>query len=702
MSGGRATPINQRGRHFLESRPPMLNLQTAVVYDIETFPNAFTLTMRTLYGDVLGVWEISQYRDDRLALMQFFNWLAQTQTVMIGFNNIHFDYPVIHFIFYNPNATVGQIYEKAMSIIQGSLGDRFGHVIWDRDRFAPQIDLFKIHHFDNKAKSTSLKALQIAMRSRTVVDMPVEVGTHLTKDQIDNFLIPYNDHDVQETRKFAHFSMAALEFRLSLVAQFGVDVMNWPDTKIGSRMMEAKIGPELCYDFSTGRKSPRQTPRSRIALADIIFPYIQFQNPEFQRVLNYLKSQVLTAEEIKDIGEDAAPAGVQTKGVFKGLTAVVGGIEFHFGTGGIHGSVTARRIESNDDEEIHDVDVAALYPSIGIVNRLAPEHLGERFVQIYAELPKERKRLQAEKGKKSVEANTLKLASNGVYGNSNNKYSVFYDPKFTMTITVNGQLMLCMLAERLVAVPTLRIIQINTDGITYFINKAYQPTALAVCKEWEALTALTLEYARYSKMWIRDVNNYVAQSPDGTLKLKGAYWTPDPLNYHDSISAAQPSGWYKDLGNLVSTRAAVAAMVHGVDPELFIRMTTNPYDFVCRAKVGRADRLLWGGQDIQRTSRYYVSRNGQPLVKNSPPAGRPGAYKRANGVSEAEYDRVMAETGGRWDARVCTKNESVYETRETNFQAGRLTTVVNNISDFDFKNVDYDWYVNEARKLIIV
>lgn len=34
----------------------------------------------------------------------------------------------------------------------------------------------------------------------------------------------------------------------------------------------------------------------------------------------------------------------------------------------------------------------------------------------------------------------LKLALNSVYGDSNNQYSVFYDPMYTMKITVNGQL----------------------------------------------------------------------------------------------------------------------------------------------------------------------------------------------------------------------------------------------------------------------
>lgn len=671
-----------------------------VVYDIETFPNCFTLYMRTLDGKVRSVWEISHFRDDRQQLMQWFNYLAQTQTFMIGFNNINFDYPVIHFIFTNPTATVEQIYEKAMSIINGN--DRWGHIIWERDRFAPQIDVFKINHFDNPAKSTNLKALQINMRAASVVDMPVEVGSILTADQIDKLLIPYNGHDVDETAEFVVCNMGAIEFRLSLIPQFGVDVMNWPDTKIGARMMEDKIGKELCYDFSTGRKTTRQTPRHRIALRDVIFPYVQFQHPEFQRVHAYLNEQILQADELKMLENGDRPAGVQTKGVFTNLTATVGDLEFSFGTGGIHGSVSAKKIEATGDWLIRDIDVASLYPSIAIVNRLAPEHLGQRFVEVYSQLPAERKKWQKEKGKKCVEANTLKLAGNGVYGNSNNPYSVFYDPKFTLTITINGQLMLCMLAERLLAVPTLKLIQINTDGITYFIHKDHEPHAAAVCKEWENLTALVLEDANYSRMWIRDVNNYVAEDTAGNLKTKGAYWSPDPLNYAESISNAQPPAWHKDLGNQVSIRAAVASMVHGVDPELFVRLTTNPFDFMCRIKVNRSDLLLCGGKKIQINTRYFVATDGEPLVKVSPPSGPAGTFKRAPKVSEYEFQRVMAETGGKWDGRVCTQNRSVHQNRETSIQAGFKVAVCNDIQDFDFSRVNYDYYVNEAKKLIIV
>lgn len=675
-----------------------INLSNSIVFDIETFPNAFTLAMEMLHSDTKAVWEISQYRDDRRELLQFFQYLAQTQTPMIGFNNLHFDYPVIHEFWKNPNASYQQLYAKAMQIIESQ--DSYSNTIWADNRFTPQIDLFKIHHFDNRAKSTSLKALQINMRSKSVVDMPVENGTVLTKEQIDNLLIPYNKHDVSSTKEFAHHSLGAIEFRNGLVERFSIDVLNWNDTKIGEQMIIKELGDDICYDRSSGRRVTRQTPRHQIALKDIIFPYVKFENPEFNRVLSYLQTQVLKADEFKG-NEDGEVAQIRTKGVFTNLTANVGGLAFHYGVGGIHASLERRRIIATDEWLIRDIDVAALYPSIATKNNLAPEHLGAAFIHTYSQLPAERKKWQQQKGKKCAEANSYKLASNGAYGKSNSPFSPLYDPKFTMTITINGQMLLSMLAEKLTAIPTLTLLQANTDGITYYIHRDYEPQAAAVCREWEALTLLTLEDVDYAAMFLRDVNSYIAVGKDGSTKLKGAYWTPDPLNYHQSIADSQPPAWHKNFSNVVSVRAAVAHMVHGVDLEQFIRMSTNPFDFLCAVKIRRSDKLLWGGQEVQRNTRFFVSNQGGQLIKRLPPGGTLGQFKKANGVSDHLYTSVMRETGGAWDVRVCTKNKSCYEIRESAIMAGYNVTVCNNIEDFDFSKINYDWYLQEALKLVI-
>ena len=681
-----------------------LTLDNAIVYDIETLPNVFTFHAQALNADWESTWEISHCRNDAAQLLQYFDYLYRTQSPMIGFNNVHFDYPVIHFIKNNPQATVAEIYQFAMNIIGNK--DQFAKIVWERDRFAPQIDLFKIYHFDNKAKSTSLKALEINMRSDLVLESSL-IGQSVSAQQIDSELIPYNKHDVSETKKFAIASLPAIKFRLDFMQQFGVEVLNWNDTKIGEKILEKKLGEDICYSRdASGRKQKRQTPRDRVALGEIIFPYIHFQNPEFQRVLAYLKSQVLTPEEIIDTDGNATLGDtIKTKGVFAGLKANVGGLWFHFGTGGIHASVLSQHVRAEGKLIIRDIDVASLYPSIGIVNRLYPEHLGEAFVAAYASLPAERKEWQKKKGKKCSEANSLKLAGNGAYGKSNDKFSFLYDPKYTMTVTVNGQLMLAMLAERLATVPTLQIIQANTDGITYRINEDFEPHAAQICRDWENYTLLTLESVDYSDMWIRDVNNYIARGVDGSLKQKGAYWHPEAGDrYFDSISEAQPPAWHKDLGNLVSIKAAVAAMVHGINPEVYIRAHFDKFDFMCRIKVNKSDVLRHGGKQMQRISRYYIAKEGAALVKTSPPTEgyEIGQFKRASKITDFDYAKVMQEIGpGVWDARIHTKNKSKYELRETTVQAGWNVAMCNDASHFSFDNINYQWYINEAEKLII-
>ena len=51
-------------------------------------------------------------------------------------------------------------------------------------KLVEQIDLFKIHHFDNMARSTSLKLLEFNMRLASVKDLPFPVGSTLTRDQV--------------------------------------------------------------------------------------------------------------------------------------------------------------------------------------------------------------------------------------------------------------------------------------------------------------------------------------------------------------------------------------------------------------------------------------------------------------------------------------------------------------------------------------
>ena len=107
-----------------------------------------------------------------------------------------------------------------------------------------------------------------------------------------------------------------------------------------------------------------------------------------------------------------------------------------------------------------------------------------------------------------------------------------------MSITINGQLSLCMLAERLKKIPDLQLIQVNTDGVTAKFPEQYETLADEICQKWQEDVKLELEKASYSMMCIRDVNNYIAVYDNGKLKRKGAY-------EYDGL------GWHQNQGGLV-------------------------------------------------------------------------------------------------------------------------------------------------------
>ena len=659
------------------------------IYDLETYPNIFTAYFYHMASGARMVFEISDRKNELYALYYFLMQLKQGQCRMIGFNNRGFDYPIIHFIIQNYilSPTVDDIYARAQFIINTPWHRRFDNVIWDNEVHIQQIDLFLVHHFDNEARRTSLKLLEFNMCMDSIQDLPFPPGTVLNHVQKDE-LIKYNAHDIDATRDFYIESIPMIEFRETLSAKYDRNFLNHNDTKIGKDyfIMELeRLMPGSCYDYSSGSRTMRQTVRENIPLSEVVFPYISFKEPEFERIKNWFIAQTIT----------------ETKGVFTDLSAVVRNFKYDFGAGGIHGSIDSCVVESDDTFVIEDWDVASYYPNLAIANRLFPEHLSEQFCEIYKDVFEQRRSFK----KGTPENAMLKLALNGVYGDSNNKYSPFYDPKYTMSITINGQLLLCLLAQYLLDVPQLQMIQINTDGLTIRYPRVYKDSVHAICKWWEDFTKLELEDVVYKRMFIRDVNNYIGEYENGGVKRKGAY--------------EYKLAWHQNHSCKVVAKAAEAALVHGQDIGEFVRNHKNINDFMLRAKVGRQDLLMYGDKEVQRISRYYVSHQGEVLKKVSPPKApyKVGQWKRANGLTDHFYNSVIAEleqfvatprkepievdvTGLPWDERINTKAKSKYTQRETELCKGWLSSIANDIADYRPENLNHNYYIAEAEKLV--
>jgi hypothetical protein len=609
------------------------------VFDIETYPNVFTLAVEHADAPLRWMFEISDWRNDSREIIAFLQFLKETNARMVGFNNLGFDYPVLHTLIRMGKADAATLYQKAMAIIgsQDEDGSKWMHLVKPSDQFVTQIDLFKIHHFDNKARATSLKVLEFNMRSDSIEDLPFKVGTTLTREQIE-VLKKYNQHDVAQTKAFYHKSLDMLHFREELTRKYARDFMNHNDTKIGKDyfVMKLEEAGVACYDYGDKGRTPRQTKRPVIHLKDAILPWINFEQPEFNRVLGWLKQQSIT----------------ETKGVFTDLTATINGFTFVFGLGGIHGSVESEIIESDSEHVIVDLDVTSYYPNLAITNGFHPAHLGKEFVAIYKYLFEQRKSYP----KKSAESAMLKLALNGVYGDSNNQFSVFYDPLFTMSITLNGQLLLCLLAEGLMTIPGLRLIQVNTDGLTVRVPRNMKVLVDLARMAWQDRTGLNLEEAIYKAMMIRDVNNYIGVFEDGSTKRKGAYeWK---------------ASWHQNAGGLVIPKVAEKVLVEGAPIRQTVQQWPDIMDFMLRTKVPRSSYLAieWDGQQpqqLQNITRYYIAEGGGRLFKWMPPL-----------KGKTEWRKIGVESG--WGVQPC-----------------------NDIKDAGKLPVDFDYYVREVEKLCL-
>lgn len=612
------------------------------IYDIETLSNCFTYTALDKDSDELIQFVIWKNQND---IIPFLQHLTSCRG-MIGFNNINFDYPVIHYVIQEREKLAQMdgdkiaklIYKKAQSIVSQEYS-----AIKEDEVIIPQLDLFRIWHYDNKARMTSLKKLEIALNFPNVQDMPYSHEHKITKESEVREILDYNLNDVEATKLFYTKTIDKLELRKGLMKKYGLNCLNYPDSKIGEQLM-LKLYCQATNQSEEVVKRKR-THRTIFKFIDCIPPYIKFSTPEFNELLNYLKGIEVT--ELKE--------SFKYSFEYKGFV-------FDLGTGGIHGCIKPGVYQSTDNRIIVDADAVSLYPRLAITLNLYPEHLGEEFASIY-ENGIVKPRLEAKKAGDKVMADGFKLSANSVYGKSNSEYSFLYDPLYTLKTTLAGQLALCMLSEMLMTrVPNLTMLQINTDGLTVSIPHEHKRLYWEICQEWEAQTKLVLEYVAYSQMIIRDVNNYIAVAQKtGKVKYKGTF-KPN----HEMIKDGE---YHKSLSQGIVSLAVADYFLKGIPVEqtikenkdiyLFCKTFNATHGWTCETldidEQGNESNIV----QQQKTNRYFLSRGGKRFRK--------------------------------------LKDE-----RKIEIEAGKLVTIFNKYEEkpFDEYNIDYDYYIEECYKII--
>lgn len=631
------------------------------IYDLEVYPNLFVGVFKRPAKNeykIFTVWfhDDKFLIDDRESIITF----LETQPKLVGYNNLKYDSQILEFILDNPNFHPEDLKEYSNRCISSRWADI---PEWKLRR--QELDVFKIWHYDNKARLTSLKWLEFMYRLKSIKDLPFEHDKKITsKAQVEK-VVSYCRHDIVPTEMCYDLSKDKISLRKEMGKVFNLSLMNKSDASMGSSILLEVLSKEM--NLNKGDLRNMRTNHDIIEVKDVIFDYYpkeltitnQIKNDHFSKIKMYSTYDVDSNTKIFDF----------TK--VKNLEYNWNGCEVTYAMGGIHGCVPKGIYESTEDVVIKSCDVTSEYPYLIIQNELHPAHLDkDSFLRAY------RDGIVYERNKYPKKTHfgmnmTFKLAANSAYGNLKNKHSFLYDPKAATTIVVNGQLSKTMLAEMLTErIPTAQLLMMNTDGLEIMIPRSAVKDYEEICAKWEKITKLNLEHEEYKKLIIDDVNNYIGVFANDTIKRKGRFYI-----WQDYIDKEE---YHKNSSAVIIPEAIHDYFVNGTSVEDTIKSCEDIYHFLIGVKKQRnfqhaifiADDTR--GIDIKKNNdrvlRYYVAKE------------KPGSNYSSGCLFKIWNDgRITGLQKG------CTVKMA---------QSVRANKIAN------YPDIDYEWYINEAYKII--
>ena len=523
------------------------------------------------------------------------------------------------------------LFNLSQTIVNAEDGnvDRFKK--WKYAHYFQSMDLLTMM-FSQKLR-VGLKSMQVTMHYRNVYEYEGNFEEPIPVDKIDN-MIDYNINDVESTTELLNRLKKDIELRLFIQEEHGIDCLSMDSVKMAETFLLEKYSERSGIPKNVIKEM--RSPMDYIPLKDVIMPFISYKNPKLQSVLEDMKKQVVYSKERK---------GYEKK-------FVLSNVVYSIGVGGIHTIHTPKIFLPKDDEFIGHADVASMYPSLLIEHQLGPRHLGKLFCDLFAGLKTER--LEAKRTGQTIKNMFLKIVLNSPTGKMQQEVSWMYDPFNVFKIRINGQLILLLLVDRLLALGC-EIIQCNTDGVVYRAKKGLKQAISDAIAEVEKLTRLEFETDEYEAFYQYAINDYFGvkrgyyESKDFELiERKGMFITETKLG--------------KGLSPVVIPKAVINYFVTGESIESFIKNDRDIRDFLMSQAVDKKFEVYHGEQKIQRINRFYASTDGKYLFKYDPEDTR----EKAN---------MLTKSG---------------------------VTILNKFDDrpIEDRKINYRYYISEAKKIV--
>lgn len=548
-----------------------------IIYDLEVYPNYFLSIFQEESGiktfTVETIEELKQYISDK-------------NKVLISYNGLSYDDLILKAIKFLGIKDEFQIFELSKAIIERSNDELYNRLKWRMPScWHRSVDLMNLCFKDDTSDRgiAGLKDIMIRMQMSEIQDLPYSPEKHLTDEEKETVL-NYCKKDISATvelwkRLYKHVSL-----RLELERLYEVDC-----TSLSEPQTCEAIFKELYLKESGLRAEQLKELKSNyenITVTDLIPSYIEYETPELSELLTELKGITLNIRENIIINKSELKRKI-----------TIGNKKYAMGIGGLHSEDKPGIYKSTDELEVIDVDVTSYYPAIIDTLELRPGHLTGLWTDILRRITKER--IQAKK-ENPLKAQALKIIINSAFGKTGNPYSFMYDIKLMLTVTITGQLLLLLLAEKL-NMAGIEVISGNTDGLTLLLPVDKRNAFKSILEGWQALTGLNLEETKYLKYVRRDVNNYIALTDKGDKKRKGIFVYDNLFKKNDAPVIPKLLEDY-----FLIDRAPEQSLK---DHKLKI------YDFLLSYKANRGFTVYRNGSALQKTNRWYISKDGIKLDK---------------------------------------------------------------------------------------
>ncbi len=567
-----------------------------VLYDIEVFPNCFHCTCKDSESHKLYKFEISNRKNQLEELVDFF-YYKRVEHIICGYNNKHYDDIIINYMiqfcgimkrleYLRICSSIYYLSREIISAEKTEKNDRIKEYKYANNFYS--FDLMTMLYSSKQQKS--LKEIEILLNMPNVQEFDGDFNSRLTDCEIDD-MIAYNVNDVEATETLLKKVKNEIDLRLTVESEWGFDALSMSGVRFGEEI--------LLREYKKYNKSSKDELKAnarkigKINLKDIILPFIQYSNPKLKEVLLDVKNA--TCNPCKS---DKKQENYEKKFVLSNIC-------YSIGEGGIHTINEPRIYKPKDGQFIGHSDVTSMYPSLALIYKWLPVHLGEEFWNVYKSLYKER--VTAKHSGEKLKSKAFKQALNALTGKMQQEGSWAYDPLNIYKIRINGQLILLMLVDKLLSL-NCEIVQVNTDGVVYIADISNRGLINNSIKEIEQLAKLSFESDDYESFYQYDVNNYFGIR-------KGYSQSRNPELIEKKGRFITEIGFNNSMTPVIIPKAVINYFLTKEPIDKFVKEDKDIRNFLMSQSVNREFKVEYGGKPIQRINRYYASNSGYYLMR---------------------------------------------------------------------------------------